>query len=90
MYWTYPIQCGRKYTRIIIRFHYETKIVFNIITWFHIKGVFINSQVHGLVGSSAKVFQNHVDSIGDIRKDGPGELHSAVHHNTAISEVQDF
>lgn len=43
-----------------------------------------------MIRSVAEVFQDHVHSIGDIPRHGFGEFHSTVHHNAAISEVQDL
>lgn len=62
----------------------------SVLTRFHIQGVFINGQVHGVICSVAEIFQDHVHSVGDIPRHRFGKFHSTVHHNAAISEVQDF
>lgn len=43
-----------------------------------------------MIRSVAEVFQDHVHSVGDIPRHRFGKFHSTVHHNAAISEVQDF
>lgn len=43
-----------------------------------------------MVGRVGKVLQDEVDHIGDALRDRLAEPHAAVHHDAAVSEVEDL
>lgn len=43
-----------------------------------------------MVGRVGKVLEDEVDHVGNALRDRLAELHSAVHHDAAIPEVEDF
>lgn len=43
-----------------------------------------------MVGRVGKVLQDEVDHVGDALRDRLAEPHAAVHHDAAVSEVEDL
>lgn len=60
------------------------------LTRLHFQRPTVDLNVEPLGGGAAEVLEHAVDSLGDVVRHRLVQLHPAVHHHTAIPEIEDF